>query len=119
MRTRQIIDGLRQGKTEGKEFIKWWRKENDFSDYELLDNFLNNQEMPGEIENYELLDNEQMWEVLKRYSHSGLRRNRSNKSDQIEWRQQTQMGQKLYTCPYNAHNIMSIFNAETKDTTVC
>ncbi len=61
MKSRQIIQDLEKGKLEGKEFIKWWRKENDFVDYELVDNYLKNSKTEHEIENYELLNMEEMW----------------------------------------------------------
>jgi len=119
MRSAQIINDLQKGKMEGKEFIKWTRKENDFSDYELLENFLKSAGRNYEIENYELLNKDEMWEVLRRWKPTGLRRSKSTKSDSIEWHHRNKDGQdQTYTCPYNAHNIMSIFDTETRGKTV-
>lgn len=119
MKANQIISELQRGKAEGKEFIKWWRKENDFTDYELLDNFMKTAENRHEVDNYQLLDREQMWEVLKRWKPTGLRRSKSTKSDNIEWQRKNKDGrQQTYICRYNAHNIMSIFDTETRNNTV-
>jgi hypothetical protein len=119
MRSEDIIQQLKRGKLEGKEFIKWWRKENDFSDYELVDSYLKNVDKAHELENFELLDINQMWEVLKRWNPKGIRRSKSTKSDTIEWQHVTKDGRKhTYTCPYNAHSIMSIFDAETRGDTI-
>ena len=40
MRTNEILDGIRQGRDAGKSFIKWWRIENDFTDFETFDSFI-------------------------------------------------------------------------------
>ena len=119
MRTNQIIKNLEKGKAEGKEFIKWWRKENDFTDYELVDSFLSSAESKHNIENYQLLDKDEMWEILKRWNPKGLRRSKATRSDKIEWQHLDKDGQKKTdTCPYNAENIMAIFEAETHGDTV-
>lgn len=119
MRRNQILRDIEMGKEEGKEFIKWWRKENDFVDYELVDNFIRSADAFHEIENFELLDIEQMWQVLKKWKPSGLRHSKSTKGDNIEWEHVSKDGEPhTYTCPYSAHSIMSIFNAETRGDTL-
>ncbi|WP_303720172.1 hypothetical protein [Malonomonas rubra] len=119
MKASQIVTDLQRGKEQGKEFIKWWRKENDFTDYELLDNFINTAASKHEIDSYQLLDNDEMWDILKRWKPTGLRRSKSTKSDNIEWQRKNENGEKqTYVCPYNSHNIMSIFDAETRNNTV-
>ena len=119
MRSTQVIQELAKGQQKGKEFIKWCRKENDFSDYELIDNFINANNNSHEIETFELLDTDEMWEILKRFKPKGLRRSKSTKTDTIEWQHKGKDGQlHTYTCAYNAHSIMSIFNAETRNNTV-
>lgn len=118
MRSGQIISELEQGKRQGKEFIKWWRKENDFVDFELIDRYVN-AAAPFEIENFELLDKDEMWELLKSWKPSGLLRRKSTKGEKIEWQHLGKDGQQhTYTCPYNARTIMSIFDAETKGDTI-
>jgi hypothetical protein len=118
MLSRQIINELEQAKQQGKEFIKWWRRENDFVDYETIDHYV---ETPGqtEIENFELLDRDQMWDVLKTWKSSGLRRTKSLTGGMIEWQHTGKDGQAhTYTCPYNAESIMSIFDVETRGNTI-
>ncbi len=119
MRLSQILKDLQEGKANGKEFIKWWRKENDFTDYELIDRFLTNADSQHEIESFALLDKDEMWDQLKRWKPVGLRRSKSTRSEQIEWQHRTKEGKlHTYTCPYTAQSIMSIFDAETKGDTV-
>lgn len=120
MRSSQIIKELEEGRLAGKEVIEWWRKENDFSDYELLDNFLAGAEKNYEIENFKLLDANEMWDVLNRLKTKGLRRHQSDKSDTIEWRHRGKDGQqRVDELPFSAASIMSIFEAETHGDTIC
>ena len=119
MRDNQIKTELTQGKEQGKEFIKWWRKENDFVDSELIDRYLDTLGSRHEIENFAMLDKNQMWDVLKRWKPAGLRHRKSTNGEKIEWQHLGKDGQQhSYTCPYNARNIMSIFDAETRGDTI-
>lgn len=115
----QIAEAIEQGQKEGKEFIKWWRKENDFADFELIDSYLQNSDAQADFENFELLDKDEMWEILKERCSGELYHRVATKSDTIEWQHADQEGvMQTYVCPYNAHSIMSIFDAETKGDTL-
>ena len=118
MQSHQIAGELEQSKSQGKEFIKWWRKENDFVDFELIDRFLAREDS-FEIENFELMDKDEMTKVLKTWKSSGLEIKKSSKGETIEWQHKDKYGhQHTYTCPNTAHNIMSIFDAETRGDTL-
>jgi hypothetical protein len=118
MQSHQITSDLEEGKRAGKEFIKWWRKENDFVDFELIDRFLS-RNGSIEIENFELLDKEEMLKVLKNWNASGLDIKKSSHGETIEWQHKDKDGnQHTYTCPNNVHNLMSIFDAETQGDTI-
>ena len=119
MQSHQIINELEQGKKQGKEFIKWWRGGGGSIDYELVDRYVEMIDTKHEIGDFELLDKDEMWEILKRWNPSGLHRLHSSKGEQIEWQHKGKDGQKhSYTCPYTARAIMSIFDVETQgDTT--
>ncbi len=113
MRSNKITSELEQGKKQGKEFIRWWRKEDEFVDFELIDCYLE-RDKPSEIENFELLATDEIWQVLKTWKASGLTRIKSSQGETIEWQQAGKDGeQHTYTCPYNTHNLMSIFDTET------
>ena len=115
MRSDEIIQGIKQGQREGKAFIKWWRSENDFTDYELFDNFIQRANSGHEFAGYELLDVEQMWEVLKRWKPNGLKRNRTDKGEKIKWLKKGADGVlDLQTCPFTPKSIMFIFDYETR-----
>ena len=119
MRSNQLKTELMQGKHHGKEFIKWWRKENDFADFELIDRYIDTLGSRHVGANFELLDKDQMWEILEHWKPAGLKRGNSNKGAKIEWQHLGKDGQKhTYTCPYSARNIMSIFDTETRGDTI-
>ena len=115
MRSDEIIRGIKQGQIEGKSFIKWWRSENDFTDYELFDNFVARAGSGHEFAGYELLDVDQMWDVLMRWKPTGLKRIRSDKGEKIKWQKKTADGRlEVQTCPLTPESIMYIFDYETR-----
>ena len=119
MKEGQIMRAIEQGKSEGKEFIKWWRKENDFVDFELIDRYLEAAEVHHDFENFDLLDKEQMWDILQKKVKGKLYHRVATKSDTIVWEHIGKDGiTHTYTCPYSAHSIMAIFDAETKGNTL-
>jgi len=119
MKEHQIMHELELGKQQGKEFIKWWRKENDFVDFELIDRFVERIEADYEIDNFELLDKDEMWKVLERWEPTGLQRRQTTKGDNIEWQHRGKDGERhSVTSPYNAQSIMSIFDEVTRGNTI-
>lgn len=119
MRASRVIHELEEGRKQGKEFIRWWRNENDFVDFELIDRYLQATGKSAEIENFELLNKEEMWTILTRWKPEGLRRYKTKGGEKIEWHHLGKDGQdKTYSCPYNARTIMSIFDTETQGDTI-
>jgi len=47
-------------------FIKWWRSEEDYIDFDLVARFLETLENRTEIGGFELIDKEQMWLTIER-----------------------------------------------------
>lgn len=118
MKSNEILQDLKQAKLNGKEFIKWWRRENDFADYEMIDRFIERGDH-AEIENYTLLDMDEMWELAKTWKSSGLRCIKSEDGKTIEWQHTGKDGQpRTHTCPYNAESLMTIFDVETRGDTI-
>ena len=115
MRSDEIIQSIQQGQKDGKAFIKWWRNENDFTDYELFDNFIARAGSGGEFAGFELLDVDEMWDVLKRWKPTGLRRVHTTMGDRIEWQRRTLDGTlKQQSCSLTPESIMYIFDFETR-----
>lgn len=118
MNNREIINALEQAQEQGKEFIRWYRKENDFVDFELIERFITT-EQTLEFEGYELLTKEEMWDVLKRWQPEGLNHIELTAGETIAWQYQDENGREhVYECPYNAHNMMVIFDKLSKGDTI-
>lgn len=114
MRSGDIIQAIEKGRGEGLSFIRWWRIENDFSDYELCDSFVRHSDSNHEIGGFDLLSIEQMWDVLKRWKPSGLKRVRTARGDLIEWHKKRADGTVVFeTCAFTPEAVMHIFDYET------
>lgn len=115
MRVNEVVQEIRNRPGSGGEFIRWWRKENDFADYELVDSFISHASAEHEIGGYELLDIEQMWQALIGWVPKGLVRVNTRKGEVVEWTKTGKDGKKhTYTCPFSAETLMMIFDEETR-----
>jgi len=101
-------------------FIRWWRKENDFADFELVDEFCKRENASREFGGFELLDHEQMWQELLRICPDRLSRKKQTKSGEvIIWKHRDAAGKMFEeTCPFSASTLMAIFDAETRGDTL-
>lgn len=115
MRSGEIIRDIRKGQEEGQAFVKWWRIENDFTDYELCGSFIENARSDHEFGGYELLDLEQMWDVLTRWKPTGLKRVTTAEGEVIEWQKEVADDTlQLEICPFIPESVMAIFDYETR-----
>jgi len=115
MTGREIEKEIRAGRTSNQLFVKWWRKENDFIDCELVDTFLASVGSGDEFEGYELLTMDQMWEALKGFDPKGVSRGEKEGQEVIYWEQTLADGTtKNRICPYTPDSLISIYDAVTK-----
>lgn len=115
MTGREIINQVRTEKRADQHFIKWWRKENDFLDYELVDNFFRDARPDDEFSGYELLTTEQMWEALREFDPSAVSRGEREGQEVIFWEQKLSDGStKSRICPYTPDSLISVFDAMTR-----
>ena len=47
-------------------FIRWWRKEEDYLDFDLVARFLEKLDYGAEIGGFDLIDQEEMWQTIKK-----------------------------------------------------
>lgn len=115
MKASEIAMELRQNKVDEKSFIKWWRKENDFVDYELVETFINTTDPNLEFAGYEVLDLQGMWETLKHASPERVTREKRGHREVIVWRHRSQDGtEKTEVCNFTPQSVITIFDAETR-----
>ncbi|MBE9487347.1 MAG: hypothetical protein KAT62_08360 [Desulfuromonadales bacterium] len=115
MKGSEISKQIQQQRNENLFFVRWWRKENDFADHELLDSFLENLDPHQEFESFELLDMEQMWEILHRENPEHISRDKQLGKEVILWERPEKEGEEGHVvCPFTPESIMTIFDVETK-----
>jgi len=106
----KILKEIKERRTNEQQFIKWWRKEEDFLDFDRIDSFIKNFELSEEIGGFELLTMEEMWENLERAASSRVERTKKRGEDVIIWRRKS--GEEE-VCPFSPESIMTIFDVET------
>ncbi|GFE59178.1 hypothetical protein [Geobacter sp. AOG1] len=114
MTTTEIAKNIRNERTSDTQFISWWRKEEDFLDYDLIDRFLENAGQNREVGGYELLTTEQMWERLEGVCGKRIMKTQKSGEPLIEW--DTKGG--VRTCPYTPKSMIEIFDVETRGNVV-
>lgn len=110
MRGSEVLMELNRAKAPGQHFIKWWRKENDFVDFELVKNFREHVEANQEFDGYELLNLEQMWQTLQKMFPERVSLERRTKGAFIIWSRE---GGEETELPYNSESVLQIFDEET------
>jgi len=95
-------------------FIKWWRKENDFVDIELLESFRDSVKTKDSIDGYELLDMDQIWQIVTRLCPGRVSRAIVNGHDSIIWDRVDKDGvMRTMRCSFVPEFLMQILDVET------
>ncbi len=111
----EIVKQLKAEQKGHHKFIKWWRIENDFVDYQLIEDFIDGVEQGQEIAGYELLDVEQMWADLQRLVPQRVTREERDGQQLVTW---ARPGKDDQVCPFIAKSLMTIFDCETRGNVV-
>lgn len=101
-------------------FVRWWRKENDFLDYDLVERFRGDLDDNDEIGGVELLTFDEMWRELKRVGGERIRHGHDRRRGEVvEWIHEEGGQNRTEVYPYTAEAILDIYDAETRDNPVC
>jgi hypothetical protein len=98
-------------------FIKWWRKEEDFIDFDLVARFLETLKPSSEIAGFELINQEQMWEALQGRCKGCVTRVQKNGGWVVLWNppKGSEVEEKRPDYPYTPETLLMILDAETND----
>ena len=96
--------------TDAHQFIKWWRKEEDWLDFDLIDTFMKNVGLAEEIGGFNLLTMEEMWVQVQKVCTSRVEKTKKRGEDVIVW--QKTASEEL-VCPFSPESLLQIFDAET------
>lgn len=113
----EVVERIMRERTADKQFIRWWRREEDWLDYDLVDRFIKNANPNEEIGGYSLVTMEEMWDqVMKLTGPDRLRREPREGSDVVVWKRQPEAkgGEREYTCLYSPESLINILDVETR-----
>jgi hypothetical protein len=114
MKKADILKEINMTLTSKHLFVKWWRKESDFVDYDLLDRFLSELSSEDDIGGIALLTMGEMWEELKRVCGDKVRLVQGEHGKIIGWLHESKDGLKSCTCDYSPENLLKIFDTESR-----
>ncbi|MBI2355365.1 MAG: hypothetical protein HYV06_10105 [Deltaproteobacteria bacterium] len=114
MTGREILDMLKERKTDEHRFVRWYRKENDFLDYDLLDRFENNLSSSEVIGGVDLLTMDEMWNELKRVGGDRVTLVRDKAGDTVEWVHEGKQGVHKEVCIFCPETLLTIYDVETR-----
>ena len=109
----ELIKSIREQRADSHRFIKFWRKEEDFLDFDLLERFLGNLRDDQVIDGFELLDTDSMWDTVRRASGNVVTRTVRDGKDILLWTDS--QGLVTKELPFNEESLITIFDAETND----
>jgi hypothetical protein len=105
--------------TTEHRFVRWWRKENDFVDYDLLDRFLENLSPHEEIGGVELLTMEEMLNEVKRVTGERLDVTHGESGDLVKWIHEGKTGRHVNECMLTPEMLLDIYDVETRGNPLC
>lgn len=106
----EIVKQIAEQRKEGQVFVKWWRKEEDWLDIDLIDTFIANTNPDEEIGGYDLMDMEEMWEYVQKAGADRVARTTRKGEEVVLWRKEPD---KELVCPYTPQSLIQIFDVET------
>ena len=114
MRGQEVIATLKERRSEKHCFVKWWRKEEDFLDVDLIDRFVENTGGTEEIEGIDLLTMDDMWNEVRRVSGSRVALLYGTDGERVEWTHKGKTGVQKNVCAFTPETLMQIYDVETR-----
>lgn len=118
MRGSEIIAALKDRRNEQHCFVKWWRKEEDFLDYDLIDRFVENTKGSEEIGGIDLLTMDDMWNEVRRIGGTRVTLQHGATGDRVEWTHKGKTGVQKNVCAFTPETLLQIYDVETKGNAV-
>lgn len=113
----ELVKEIRNQKNAHPErvFIKWWRNEEDFVDFDLVVRFLENLENSTSIGGFELIDQEEMWRTVESRCKGKVSRVQRNGDLVLRWTPPpgAEVEEKITEYPYTPESLLKILDIET------
>lgn len=110
MTGKEVLQQIATSRTGDHQFIKWWRKEEDWLDFDVIDTFVANTGDAEEIGGFTLLGAKEMWDYLEKVAPGRVMKTQKGGADLVAWRKKS--GEEL-ECPCTPQSLIDIFDAET------
>ena len=97
-------------------FIKWWRKEEDYIDFELLAGFIEKVKNDGtNIEGFELIDQDEMWRTVEARCKGRASKVQREGRWVVIWTppEHAELEERLPEYPYTPESLLKILDIET------
>jgi hypothetical protein len=96
-------------------FIKWWRKEEDWIDFDLVSRFLANLNYGSEIGGYELIDQDEMWRTIESRSSGRVSKVQRDGRWVVLWDppKNAEVEERLPEYPDTPETLLKILDVET------
>lgn len=111
MKGDEIVRQIDARRGDDHRFVRWWRREEDWLDFELLDTFVQNIREDEEIEGFALLGMDEMWEYVRKVAGSRVERGERDGEAVVTWRRKSG---RVMTCPFTPESLIRIFDVETR-----
>ena len=111
MTGREVLAQIREGRKADQQFIRWWRKEEDWLDFDIIDTFVDNTGDSEEIGGFDLIGMEEMWDYLQKVAPGRVEKTQRAGNELVSWRKKSG---EAHECPYIPESLIAIFDAETK-----
>jgi hypothetical protein len=114
MNGQEIKEMIKNQKSVNHCFIKWWRKENDFLDYDRIDRFMERLSGDEEFGGIELMTMDEMWLEVQRVAGTRVKMVNEKSGNKVEWEHVGKTGMHKQVCEYCPETLMTIYDVETR-----
>jgi hypothetical protein len=116
MTGKEVLNQIATNRNPEHSFIKWWRKSDDFIDFELIDIFKNKISPDETLDGFELLDIENMWNIFINLNPDNLRREKNQDGEFIQWLWSDKNGNEMRSnYPFTPQGLKTLIDADLFD----
>jgi len=115
MRGSEIVNSVNAQRRPDQHFIRVWRKEEDFLDYDLIERFMEQVQSGHEFGGFDLLTMEEMQEQVERVCGKRFAVTQKTGDKLIEW---IRDDGSRNVCPFTPRSLMDILDSETRGTVI-
>lgn len=119
MQGHELVKKVQTEKSEHPDqiFIKWWRNEEDFVDFDVVSRFLESYSYGTEIGGFQLLGMDEMWRTVETRSQGRASKEESDGSFVVHWTPPSwaEDVESRSEYPYTPETLLKILDAESDD----